>query len=96
MLYLCCCFKAQELYDKASAIFNRTSTDKSVGYITLKKAADMGHQLAKAELAWAHLLGHFVELDIYYAKAVFEKLVDLGIPQAHMVNINKLYPLPLK
>lgn len=45
----------------------------------------MGHKHAKAELAWAHLLGHSVELDIY--KHVFVDLAESGLSEAHMVKL---------
>ncbi|XP_055373676.1 protein sel-1 homolog 1 [Condylostylus longicornis] len=76
--------EASKLYEQAISIFNKTSADKSVGYLILNKAANLGHSLAKAELAWAHLLGHFVELDIEYARSTFEELAQKGIPEAHM------------
>lgn len=76
--------EANTLYEKALMLVSKPNTDKTLGYKMLREAADLGHKEAKTELAWAHLLGHYINLDIPYAKSVFEDMAKSGIPGAHM------------
>lgn len=70
--------------------FNKTKSDKSAGFLLLHKAADKGHKLAKAQIAWAHLLGNPTEMRIDYAKNIsyvqniFMELAESGMPEAHI------------
>lgn len=66
------------------AYFNKTKNDKAAGFALLHKAADKGHKLAKAQIAWAHLLGNPAELRIEYAKNIFLELAATGMPEAHI------------
>lgn len=72
-------------------LVSKPNTDKTLGYKMLREAADLGHKEAKTELAWAHLLGHYINLDIPYAKSVFEEMAKSGIPGAHMVSWKVVY-----
>lgn len=76
--------EAQKLYEIASTLLQKSNSDKSTAYKMLQKAVVLGHKVAQAEMAWAHLLGHYVDLDIPYAKQNFETLVKEGLPEAHM------------
>lgn len=52
----------------------------------MKAAADVGYVPAKIKLAWSHLFGEGVELDVDKAKEIFEKLSEEGIADAHAVS----------
>lgn len=73
-----------DLYLKSLEIVDKIYGEKTVGYALLKQAADKGHKLARAKIAWAHLLGHYLPLDIYFARDEFMQLAEVGVPEAHM------------
>lgn len=77
--------EAENLYETAMKIMNRTRSDKSAGFAVLQEAASKGHIQAQAEVAWGQLMGNPVDIDIEAAKATFERLADDGLPDAHMV-----------
>ncbi|EDV53970.1 protein sel-1 homolog 1 [Drosophila erecta] len=76
--------EAHTVYDNAMYMLAKPSTDKRVAFILLKKAAAFNHLKARAELAWAVLLGHWMELNFNYAADEFESLAKEGVPEAHM------------
>lgn len=76
--------EAQNLYETAMAILNKTKSDKIAGHIVLVQAAAKGHPLAKAKVAWSQLMGNPIDLDIDEAKKTFIELADAGLPDAHM------------
>lgn len=59
-------------------------TDKRVAFTLLRKAAGFKHLKARAELAWAMLLGHWVSFDFHQAAEEFETLANEGVPEAHL------------
>lgn len=74
------------LYESAMRILNRTRSDKAEGFALLKQAADKGHAKAQAKIAWAQLMGNYVEMDFDAARETFLNLADTGLPDAHMVS----------
>lgn len=60
------------------------SSDKVVAYSMLQDAAARKHSRARAELAWAHTLGHFLSFNLTFAVKEFDELAREGIPEAHM------------
>ncbi|KAH8381834.1 hypothetical protein KR009_000463 [Drosophila setifemur] len=76
--------EAQTMYDNAMDMLAKPRTDKRVAFTLLKKAAAFNHLKARAELAWAVLLGHWMEFDFHHAADEFESLVNEGVPEAHM------------
>lgn len=77
----------ENLYEAAMKILNKTRSDKAGGFAMLKQAADKGHLNAQAKIAWAQLMGNPIEMNFEEAKNTFLKLVDTGLPDAHMVNV---------
>lgn len=76
---------ADNLYDQALTILNKTkSSNRAEGFVLLHKAAEKGHRLAKVNIAWAHLLGNPLELQVEGAKKSFEELSEIGMPEAQM------------
>jgi SEL1 protein len=76
---------ADNLYEQAVTILNKTkSSNRADGFVLLQKAAEKGHKLAKVNIAWAHLLGNPLDLQIEDAKKTFEELAETGMPEAHM------------
>eukprot|EP00099_Drosophila_melanogaster_P010122 NP_001262882.1 HMG-coA reductase degradation 3, isoform B [Drosophila melanogaster] len=76
--------EAQTVYDNAMDMLAKPSTDKRVAMILLKKAAAFNHLKARAELAWAALLGQWMDFDFNHAVDEFESLANEGVPEAHM------------
>lgn len=76
----------EQLYDAAMTILNRTRSDKVEGFALLRRAAEKGHHNAQAKVAWAQLMGNYVDMDFEAAKHTFLKLADTGLPDAHMVT----------
>uniref|UniRef100_A0A8D8GKK2 Protein sel-1 homolog 1 n=2 Tax=Culex pipiens TaxID=7175 RepID=A0A8D8GKK2_CULPI len=76
--------EAQEAFDRAMAVMNRTKVDKLAGIKLMVEAAGKGHPLAKSHVAWAQLLGHPIHMDIEAAKKTFQELADEGLPDAQM------------
>ncbi|XP_017091795.2 protein sel-1 homolog 1 [Drosophila bipectinata] len=76
--------EAQTMYDNAMDMLAKPRTDKRVAFTLLKKAAAFNHLKARAELAWAVLLGHWMDFDFNHAADEFESLVNEGVPEAHM------------
>ncbi|KAH8347219.1 hypothetical protein KR059_006808 [Drosophila kikkawai] len=77
-------FPAQTMYENAMDMLAKPRTDKRVAFTLLKKAAAFNHLKARAELAWAVLLGHWMDFDFNHAADEFESLVNEGVPEAHM------------
>lgn len=78
--------EAENLYETAMKIMNKTRSDKAGGFVILQQAASKGHLKAQAEVAWGQLMGNPVEIDFEAAKTTFLNLADTGLPEAHMVN----------
>ncbi|XP_065721829.2 protein sel-1 homolog 1 [Drosophila suzukii] len=76
--------EAQTMYDNAMDMLAKPRTDKRVAFTLLKKAAAFNHLKARAELAWAVLLGHWMDFDFNHAADEFESLANEGVPEAHM------------
>lgn len=74
----------EELYESAMKIINKSRTDKTAGYEILIDAANRGHAKSNAQIAWAHLFGNPLELNIDKAKKTFSELAESGLPEAHM------------
>jgi len=72
------------MYDNAMDMLAKPRTDKRVAFTLLKKAAAFNHLKARAELAWAVLLGHWMDFDFNHAADEFESLANEGVPEAHM------------
>lgn len=78
-------YLADNLYDQALAILNKTkASNRAEGFSLLRKASEKGHKMAKINIAWAQLLGNPLELRIETAKKTFVELADKGVPEAHM------------
>lgn len=77
--------EAENLYEQAMKILNKTRSDKTAGFAVLQEAASKGHLKAQAKVAWCQLLGNPVEIDVESAKQTFLTLVEEGLPEAHMV-----------
>ncbi|KAH8247829.1 hypothetical protein KR038_010502 [Drosophila bunnanda] len=77
-------FPAQTMYENAMDMLAKPHTDKRVAFTLLKKAAAFNHLKARAELAWAVVLGHWMDFDFNHAADEFESLVNEGVPEAHM------------
>ncbi|KAH8311202.1 hypothetical protein KR044_004803 [Drosophila immigrans] len=75
--------EAQSLYDNAMEILGKPRTDQRVALTLLKKAAAFNHLKARAELAWAMVLGHWMSFDFHHAADEFESLALEGVPEAH-------------
>ncbi|CAH0400630.1 unnamed protein product [Chilo suppressalis] len=75
--------EAKEMYDVAMAKLRRRSPDLRSTILTIQQAANKGYIPAKIKLAWSHIFGEGVELDIEKAKAIFEILVEEGNADAH-------------
>ncbi|XP_017084105.2 protein sel-1 homolog 1 [Drosophila eugracilis] len=76
--------EAQTMYNNAMDMLAKPQTDKRVAFTLLKKAAAFNHLKARAELAWAVLLGHWMDFDFNHAADEFESLANEGVPEAHM------------
>ncbi|XP_062538412.1 protein sel-1 homolog 1-like [Armigeres subalbatus] len=76
--------EAQEAYDRAMVVLNRTKVDKLQGHKLMVEAANKGHPLARIHVAWAQLLGHPVHMDTEAAKKTFLELAEEGLPEAQM------------
>lgn len=74
---------ANLLYESAMKSLNKSRFDRSNAYLILNQASQLGHIKARAEIAWAKLLG-YIKLDIESAKETFIELSKLGVPEAHM------------
>ncbi|CAH0756604.1 unnamed protein product [Diatraea saccharalis] len=75
--------EAKEMYDAAMAKLRRRSPDLRGAILTIQQAANKGYIPAKIKLAWSHIFGEGVELDIEKAKVIFETLAEDGIADAH-------------
>lgn len=60
----------------------KPNSDKRVAFTLIRKAAEMNHSKARAELAWARTM----DLDFDFE---FDELSNEGIPEAHMVREHK-------
>lgn len=78
---------AELLYENAMAMLATPSSDKATAYNLLQDAAIRKHSRARAELAWAHALGHYLNFDLVYAVSEFDQLAIEGLPEAHMVRV---------
>lgn len=76
----------ETIYEAAMKILNRTRSDKADGFALLKQAADKGHPKSQAMIAWAQLMGNYVDMNFDEAKNTFLKLAETGLPDAHMVR----------
>ncbi|XP_041771539.1 protein sel-1 homolog 1 [Anopheles merus] len=76
--------EAQQIYEHAIGVLNRTKVDRLLGHKLMVEAAGKGHPLARSHVAWAQLLGNPVPLDIESAKRTFLELAADGLPDAQM------------
>lgn len=72
---------AQSMFEKAMEMLAKPNSDKRVAFTLIRKAAEMNHTKARAELAWARTLGHYMDLDWDFE---FDELSKEGLPEAHM------------
>ncbi|KAM8707211.1 hypothetical protein ACLKA7_011326 [Drosophila subpalustris] len=75
--------EAQNLYENAMEMLGKPRTDKRVAFTLLRKAAAFNHLKARAEVAWAMLLGLWMPFDFHHAAEEFETLANEGLPDAH-------------
>jgi len=75
--------EAQNLYENAMEMLGKPRTDKRVAFTLLRKAAAFNHAKARAEVAWAMLLGLWMPFDFQQAAEEFERLANDGLPDAH-------------
>lgn len=73
------------MYDNAKEILSTPNSDRSSAYTLFQDAAGRKHSKARAEVAWGHALGHYLDYDIMYAVTEFDELVQDGLPEAHLV-----------
>ncbi|XP_001994247.2 protein sel-1 homolog 1 isoform X1 [Drosophila grimshawi] len=76
--------EAESLYENAMEMLTKPRTDKRVAFTLLRKAAAFKHPKARAELAMAVLLGHWMSFDFHHAADEFESLANDGVPEAHL------------
>ncbi|XP_054081811.1 protein sel-1 homolog 1 [Zeugodacus cucurbitae] len=78
--------EAQTFYEKAMDLFAKPPKhqDKYLAYKFIARAAEMNHLKARAEMAWAHLLGRYAQLNYELAATEFDELAKEGVPEAHM------------
>ncbi|XP_053677989.1 protein sel-1 homolog 1 [Anopheles nili] len=76
--------ESHQIYDRAMGILNKTKVDRLLGHRLMVEAASKGHSHAKSHVAWAHLLGNPVPLEVETAKYMFLDLAEEGLPDAQM------------
>uniref|UniRef100_A0A1A9X2D5 Protein sel-1 homolog 1 n=1 Tax=Glossina brevipalpis TaxID=37001 RepID=A0A1A9X2D5_9MUSC len=76
--------EAHSMYEKAMELLAKPNADKRVAYTLMSKAAEMKHNKARVELAWARVLGHNMDFDFEYAAKEFDALAQEGLPEANM------------
>ncbi|XP_013116479.1 protein sel-1 homolog 1 [Stomoxys calcitrans] len=76
--------EAESMYENAMEMLSKPNSDKRVAFTLIRKAAEMKHSKARAELAWARVLGHYMDFDFEYAAAEFDDLAKEGLPEANM------------
>uniref|UniRef100_A0A1A9ZMA9 Protein sel-1 homolog 1 n=1 Tax=Glossina pallidipes TaxID=7398 RepID=A0A1A9ZMA9_GLOPL len=76
--------EAHSMYEKAMELLAKPNADKRVVYTLMSKAAEMKHNQARAELAWARVLGHNMDFDFAYAAKEFDALAEEGLPEANI------------
>lgn len=74
------------MYENAMQILNTPNSDRAEAFSMLVQAAARKHKRARAELAWAHTLGRYANIDLPFAVKAFDELVKDGLPEAHMVS----------
>eukprot|EP00062_Callorhinchus_milii_P020809 gi/632976870/ref/XP_007905032.1/ PREDICTED: protein sel-1 homolog 1 [Callorhinchus milii] len=75
--------EAERLYHTGMKMINTTSkkSQKKEGYEILLRASDMGSIKATEKVAFAMLLGDYMDLNVGAAKDLFEKLTEQGSPK---------------
>lgn len=76
--------RANELYQQATVMMNSVRPNKLEAVKLLLDASNLGHLQARVLVAWEQVFGTELEQNISTAKATFEELVELGVPDAHM------------
>ncbi|XP_061392292.1 protein sel-1 homolog 1 [Musca vetustissima] len=76
--------EAESMYENAMEMLSKPNSDKRVAFTLIRKAAEMKHSKARAELAWAKVLGHYMDFDFEYAANEFDELAKEGLPEANM------------
>ncbi|KAB7498734.1 Protein sel-1-like protein 1 [Armadillidium nasatum] len=76
--------KAQQLFENAQELLNRTRSNEYEAYMLLDKAAELGHVEAQLKVAWARILGKHLKQNVSIAENLFEKLANEGNPEAQM------------
>uniref|UniRef100_T1PCQ8 Sel1 repeat protein n=1 Tax=Musca domestica TaxID=7370 RepID=T1PCQ8_MUSDO len=76
--------EAESMYENAMEMLSKPNSDKRVAFTLIRKAAEMKHSKARAELAWAKVLGHYMDFDFEYAATEFDELAKEGLPEANM------------
>lgn len=84
--------KANKLYDDGMKKINSSYHFQTIqsGYAQILEAAELGHASAKVEIAFAHLHGLYVPMNIAEAKKTFLEQATKGLPQAQ-TGIGFLY-----
>lgn len=89
-LYIYACItvviSAQTFYENGMNIISKQPGAKYLAYKFLLSAAERNHLKARAELAWAHLLGRIEKLNFEFAATEFDELAKEGVPEANMVK----------
>ncbi|KAK3860404.1 hypothetical protein Pcinc_033546 [Petrolisthes cinctipes] len=76
--------RANLLYEEALNLLNRTKEEEGHAYVILEAAAELGHVGALEKVAWASLLGRYLEHNVTKAATIFEKLAGTGHSDAQM------------
>lgn len=84
---------AKLAYERAMKKLQRRTPDLQATINQIKDAADAGYIPAQIKLAWSHIFGEGVALDLPRAKEIFERLAEKGIADAHSVSMPKLNSL---
>lgn len=76
---------AKEIYDAAIEKIDKRTADIHHAIAQVKIAADKGYAPAKIKLAWSHVFGEGVELNVDKAREIFEEMAEDGNADAHAV-----------
>ncbi|KAA0197914.1 hypothetical protein HAZT_HAZT007241 [Hyalella azteca] len=71
-------------YEKAQQHLNQMPSDEGPAYLLLSEAAARGHWKAKRQVAWGHVFGKHLPLDLQEARNIFTELADKGDPEGQM------------
>lgn len=64
----------------------QTPSDEAPAYQLLSEASQRGHWKAKRQVAWSHVFGKNLPLDLAEARTIFTELAEKGDPEGQMVS----------